>query len=271
MKFVPPSVNETAFNCPHCGALAKQFWFESHAEPMKKDSLPFIISEEKLKEMKFDHIEDKGQRAHLKAWAERAAKGVPFMEHVTKHVDKSLTNIWFSRCFNCNDVSIWIYDRLIYPQRGEAPPANPDLPEDIRRDYDEASTILDLSPRGAAALIRLGIQKLCKEIGQPGENINADIKALVAGGLDPRMQKALDAVRVIGNNAVHPGQIDLRDDRATAESLFRLMNLIAEKMISEPKHVDEVYASLPVGALDACVFRGDVATRYDLIWPPIPI
>lgn len=65
------------------------------------------------------------------------------------------------------------------------------MPEDIRRDYDEASTILDLSPRGAAALIRLGIQKMCTHLGQPGENINADIKALVAGGLDRRIQKAL--------------------------------------------------------------------------------
>ncbi|SFH21122.1 DUF4145 domain-containing protein [Sulfitobacter dubius] len=248
MKFVPPSATETAFNCPHCGALAKQFWFAAHAEPMEKDSHPLIISEERLKELKLDHIEDKDQRAHLKAWAERAAKGVPFWEHNRTNVDKALTNLSFSQCYNCDDISIWIYDRLVYPQRGEAPPANPDLPEDVRRDYDEASVILDLSPRGAAALIRLGIQKLCKELGQPGENINADIKALVAGGLDPRVQKALDAVRVIGNNAVHPGQIDLRDDRATAESLFRLMNLIADKMISEPKHVDEVYAALPEGA-----------------------
>jgi len=65
------------------------------------------------------------------------------------------------------------------------------------------------------------------------------------------VQRALDAVRVIGNNAVHPGEIDLNDDRATAASLFRLLNLIADKMISEPKHVDEVYSSLPQGALDA--------------------
>ncbi|MCC0046711.1 MAG: DUF4145 domain-containing protein [Defluviimonas sp.] len=125
------------------------------------------------------------------------------------------------------------------------------MPDDIRRDYDEASTILDLSTRGAAALIRLGIQKLCKHLGQPGKNINDDIKALVAGGLDLRIQKALDVVRVVGNNAVHPGQIDLKDDRATAESLFRLLNLIVEKMISEPKHVDEVYAALPEEARKA--------------------
>jgi len=101
------------------------------------------------------------------------------------------------------------------------------------------------------ALIRLAIQKLCKGLGQPGKNINDDIKGLVAKGLDPRVQKALDAVRVIGNNAVHPGQIDLRDDRATAESLFGLLNIVVEKMISEPKHIDEVYASLPESARQA--------------------
>ncbi|MFN7599434.1 MAG: DUF4145 domain-containing protein [Cereibacter sp.] len=78
------------------------------------------------------------------------------------------------------------------------------MTEDIRRDYDEASTILDLSPRGAAALIRLGIQKLCKELGQAGKNINDDIGALVKDGLDVRVLQALDAVRVIGNSAVHP-------------------------------------------------------------------
>ena len=58
------------------------------------------------------------------------------------------------------------FDRLVYPRAGEAPPRTLTLSEDIRRDYDEASSILDRSPRGAAALIRLAIQKLCKELGQ---------------------------------------------------------------------------------------------------------
>ena len=119
------------------------------------------------------------------------------------------------------------------------------MPEDIRLDYDEASRILELSPRGAAALLRLALQKLCKELGQPGENINDDIKALVANGLDPIIQQALDSVRVIGNKAVHPGEIDLRDDRATAESLFGILNLIVERMISVPNHVKELYETLP--------------------------
>lgn len=251
MKYVPPSVKETAFNCPHCGALARQYWYSTHADAMKKDALPLVIDAKKLEELNLDHIEEAEERARLKKWAERKAKGRPFFEGHSTYREIDVNNVWVSRCFNCSEVALWICDQMIYPRRGEAPPANPDMPDDIRRDYDEASTILDLSARGAAALIRLGIQKLCKHLGQPGKNINDDIKALVAGGLDPRIQKALDVVRVVGNNAVHPGQIDLKDDRATAESLFRLLNLIVEKMISEPKHVDEVYATLPEEARKA--------------------
>ena len=88
----------------------------------------------------------------------------------------------------------------------------------------ESRTILDLSPRGAAALLRLCIQKLCKQLGQPGKNINDDIAALVKAGLDPKIQKALDIVRVIGNECVHPGTMDLRDDREIAAKLFVLVN-----------------------------------------------
>jgi hypothetical protein len=248
MKYIPPSVSETAFNCAHCGALAKQNWFTIHADPMKKDSVPNIISSDSIKDYDLSIFKEEEERTHFLNWVEKAAKGYPFFDKNNGYRSFDVNNAWFSRCYNCNDISFWLYDRLIYPKKGEAPPPNNDLPDEIRQDYNEASSILDLSPRGAAALIRLSIQKLCKELGQPGKNINADISALVSSGLDVRVQRALDAVRVIGNNAVHPGQIDLKDDRKTAESLFRLMNLIAEKMISEPKHVDEVYALLPDSA-----------------------
>lgn len=121
----------------------------------------------------------------------------------------------------------------------------------MRADYDEASAILDLSPRGAAALLRLVIQKLCAHLGEKGRNLDEDIGSLAKKGLDTRVKNALDIVRVIGNNAVHPGQIDLRDDRATAEKLFGLVNLIVEVMISQPKHISDLYDSLPEGARKA--------------------
>lgn len=179
------------------------------------------------------------------------ATGRPQFVGEGEYTHHEVANLSISKFYNCNDVVIWIYNRLIWPRQGMAPLPNPDLPEDVREDYEEASTILDLSPRGAAALLRLGIQKVCKHLGEPGDNINDDIAALVRKGLDRRVQQALDVVRVVGNNAVHPGQIDLKDDRATAEKLFGLVNLIAEIMISQPKHVASMYDSLPEAARKA--------------------
>ena len=82
-------------------------------------------------------------------------------------------------------------------------------------------------------------------MGEKGKNIDDDIASLVKKGLSPLVQQSLDAVRVIGNEAVHPGTLDLKDDRDTATRLFDLVNIIAEQMISNPKHVKEIYEKIP--------------------------
>lgn len=126
-----------------------------------------------------------------------------------------------------------------------APLPNADLSDEIQSDYAEAAAIAMRSPRGAAALLRLAIQKLCRDLGGRGDNLNADIGALVAKGLPAPIQQALDAVRVIGNEAVHPGELDLRDDVDTVGRLFRLINAIADQMITRPKEIAELYDMIP--------------------------
>lgn len=118
--------------------------------------------------------------------------------------------------------------------QGQQPSA--DLPDQIVQDFDEARSILNYSPRGAAALLRLSVQKLCAFLGVKGKKIDEDIASHVAKGLNPLVQKSLDVVRVIGNEAVHPGTIDLKDDRETALRLLELVNIIAEQMISHLKN-----------------------------------
>ena len=73
-------------------------------------------------------------------------------------------DVMFSLCTHCENHSIWVGSELIYPASSQAPLPNQDLPADILPDYEEASNIVGSSPRGAAALLRLCIQKLCKLI-----------------------------------------------------------------------------------------------------------
>lgn len=160
--------------------------------------------------------------------------------------DQGVDNLFLSQCFACNRVAVWIYNRLVHPISADtAPEPNSDLPGDVRQEYDEAAKIVRISPRGAAALLRLALQRFMPHLGQTGANLNSDIAALVKSGLDERIQKSLDIVRVIGNHSVHPGQIDLRDDVQTATTLFKLVNLIADSMITRPKEIAQAYDALP--------------------------
>ena len=156
----------------------------------------------------------------------------------------------FCVCHQCNKYSVWNDQKMIFPDATTAPLPHPDFPEEIKRDFEEARSIASRSPRGAAALLRLCIQNLCVELGESGHNINDDIAALVEKSLPVEIQQALDTVRVVGNNAVHPGQIDLRDDVATATSLFELTNIITDRMIGQPKRTKAMYNKLPQSAKD---------------------
>jgi hypothetical protein len=172
------------------------------------------------------------------------------------------SSIWVAQCTNCYMETYWMgatdpmKAQMIFPPRtGGAPAPHVDLPDDVRADYMEAASILSSSPRGAGALLRLALQKLMPHLGEKGDNLNDDIASLVAKGLDPGVQQALDALRVVGNNAVHPLEIDLRDDAETVGALFGLINFIVEQRISHPKKLDELYQGLPAGARAAIAKR----------------
>jgi hypothetical protein len=131
------------------------------------------------------------------------------------------------------------------------------MPPDVKEDYEEARGIVGRSLRGACALLRLGVQKLCKDLGGKGKGINDDIKTLVEKGLPVEVQQALDALRVIGNNAVHPGELDLKDDQETATALFGALNFIVENRITEPKKRKELWEKLPQRAKEVIAERNN--------------
>ena len=241
-SYVAPAIDLGAFNCPHCGAYAAQKWFRATAVALT--SVPQFSPPLSLARVDGGSFSPAAPLPQVLIAKVAAAQRLA-MEGGGGPANAGVRNAFLSVCGRCGDPALWVYKKLLWPQWGGAPVPNPDLSDDVRGDYEEAGTILDPSPRAAAALLRLAIQKLCKELGEKGDNINDDIAALVAKGLPVQVQQALDLVRLNGNAAVHPGELDLRDDRATAASLFDLVNLIAESMISQPKRVAEMYARLP--------------------------
>lgn len=177
--------------------------------------------------------------------------------HMKRDFVDYLPNGYFSstitmhRCQCCGKKILWIDDEYIYPEI-VAEEANPDMPESVKKLYEEAGLIYNKSPRAACALLRLAVDQLCRELGETNENININIGSLVRKGLSPDIQKALDTVRVVGNKAVHPGQIEIDvDDVNTAKMLMRLLNMIVERMITEPKELENVYGLLPQSTREA--------------------
>ena len=227
-----PAWGEAGFTCPLCHYHAQQRWYSLMARGKESERRAVLVEPD-----------------HPRFWSEADHRSVfgdteePLAEVALAAFGGGtlIANLFVSECTKCKRLAVWAHDRVLYPRTSAAPPANDDLPGDVRADYEEAAMIMDDSPRAAAALLRLALQRLCEGLGAKGDSLNDYITKWAATGLDPRVEKALDSVRVVGNHAVHPGRIDLGDARATVETLFSLVNYIAEKAISEPRRVDEFF------------------------------
>ena len=154
-----------------------------------------------------------------------------------------------STCERCRRVAFWVDGKMVYPRFLPAPPAHEDLPGECRRDYEEARAVFAESPKASAALLRLVLEKLLIACGGQGK-IDGMIKTLVANGLPQQIQQAMDVCRVIGNEAVHPGSIDLSDTPEIALKLFGLVNFIVQNQITQQKEIGALFEGLPEAKKD---------------------
>lgn len=156
-------------------------------------------------------------------------------------------------CSHCKKLSLWKKNTqtIIDPIFTTHVPAHKEMPNEIKALYDEALSIIDLSPKASSALLRLAIQNLMPLIGANIGKLDKDIAKLVSEGLPEEIQQALDFCRVIGNNAVHPNELNLDDTPEMAHAMFEMLNFIVEEKIAKPKRVKELFARLPTGALEA--------------------
>lgn len=209
----------------------------------------------------------------LAAWDPDPFKGSFVCPHCNTLAQQSLRRVgadsnlpgrwpgdWSARqCFACSEIIVWRGSEMVWPRERLGPEPHPDTPTNARLVYQEARQVSGVSRKSAAGLLRLALQILIDDLEPGRSNLDGKIGALVKRGLDPEVQQAMDVLRVIGNNAVHPGQIDLDEYRNLVPALFELFNLIVDQMITRPKKLAALYAALPESSREG-VARRDGAT-----------
>lgn len=173
----------------------------------------------------------------------------------------------FAQCEYCQEVMCFSYEllsaykdpydgwieefnsKMLYPKQIGILPAE-DMPEHIKKTYREASLVFEDSPRASCALLRLVIEELLIYLREnyveyanlKAGSIHENIKILVEKhNLSARVQQALDGARIVGNNAVHPGKLDIDDNKNIAKKLFEMINFIVEEIITKPKEIRKFY------------------------------
>lgn len=256
-----PSIYKTSFHCPHCGTLATQFWFFSYADRVdRKENKPPHIGdssdikrfENLLKQATNPREETEIEPDQVRRFidhVEQIMRGGPFLDSKFEipRPEAKVENIHLSKCYDCKRIAIWVHTNLIYPAKLIGPEPNKDIPEEIKKYYNEARSISELSSSGAGALLRLTIEKLTQYIlGVDYKDTLFDsIGELVKRGLDSRIQKALDAARVFSNDFVHTGGVNPDEDSKTVSRLFDLVNIIADEMISKELKIDAAWKDVP--------------------------
>lgn len=209
MNYVAPEITLDAFHCPFCGTYAHMDW-------------SWLFNQRR------DQVVD-----YLEADCSRCRKSSLWLAKEKRNIKGYIKPV---------------VGEMIYPDFGTSPLPDSDMPEDVATDYQEAASIFSKSPRGAAALLRLGLQKLCRHLGEEGKNINEDIRSLAKKNtLPPLVVKVADTVRITGNNAVHPGEMSDEDFDHIAAKMFELLNFVVKKGISEPKELEALYTMTPEG------------------------
>lgn len=224
-----PKLGSQAFTCSHCRVLSQQTWNSVLTSPLYHSSEIVRGAKSSAGDSDVGVAGDATLRVGVVAMGQHAVAEA----------------LQMSVCANCRGMCLWLRGKMIFPVKSLAPEASSDLPDVAISDYEEAARVFPHSPRASAALLRLTTEKLLGHILGKASSIDAMIADFVKLGVNPTITKAMDVLRVTGNEAVHPGTMSSVGDRATAISLFGLVNIIVEAQITQPKHVQNLFDGLP--------------------------
>jgi len=239
-SYIAPKYELSAFNCPHCNAYAEQYWSNLLSDPEEfsqkfNNLIQYLISQ------RIDTSQFRGYFTDLLIdWSSELGKCL-------------VRDAKVATCNHCENISFWIKQKMIFPNMITVPLAHQDMPTNVKELYDEARLVSSLSPRSAATLLRVSLERLTENLGEATGNLNARISRLKAKGLPEQVIKVLDLVRIYGNDGAHSNQMDM-DEQDTPEivnKLFWMVNYIVEKVITEPDEINAMFKQLPESKIKA--------------------
>lgn len=220
---------EKTFNCPHCEAKTQHIW-----STLRVDN--------------FDGgYKDIGLVENLLVAVQKVGESNGVSDNLNGYKYQDIFAV--SLCISCEKFSSWYEGDIVYPMNeAQIPSPEEHMPVEIKKLYNEAKSVYHLSFRSSCALLRLALEKLLIIVGAKGNSINSRINNLVVEQKIPTsVQQALDTIRILGNDGVHPGVIDISDNerKENALMLFLLLNIIVDRMIKADMQIQQFYSLIP--------------------------
>jgi hypothetical protein len=120
---------------------------------------------------------------------------------------------WYIRrhvCSKCLHSTFFLLgkqsQRMVWPKGTGRAPTPPEVPNDLKEDYEEACRVLADSPKSSAALGRRCLQYILRETEKVKHgDLDGEIQQVLdKGKLPTHIAESIDAVRTTGNFAAHP-------------------------------------------------------------------
>ena len=160
------------------------------------------------------------------------------------------------QCVVCGNYSLYHQGRMIYPFASNVSKPNDDMLDNVKEIYLEARNVLNISPRSACALLRLALEMLMVELDVDGRTLNDKINNYCDKyNSDNRLIKAFHLLRLVGNDAVHSGVLDVDDNEDIARAMFGILNEIVDETITKKNKMDVIFESLPKNKTDSIKFN----------------
>lgn len=229
---LPPVDESTAFVCPKCGDKSRNL------------DVPLMVKVREAHNINYEAFSDV----------------IEYSFHGQELVANPIMLAEWSAavCLGCRTSSVWRMGKLIYPRPAASIQPHAELSETARELFIEATDVLPLSPRAAAALARASMEAQLKHLlpNSTARDLQQRIGELQEH-VRPHLWKLLTTLRVVGNDVLHSnadGAVALDVTGADADVIVPLLgaiNMLVEEVVTQPREAEALYEKIPKGKRDA--------------------